>query len=1354
MTPNTYHKAVPPSQNRYVWLFVLLAIVLVGIFFGTRIYVDYKRTIRTAEERLLTQTRVIDENIATNLTVVNLMLNDIVMKLQDTSGGSQLNSYLKRQLVMTPGIRTLIITNSQGRCLYSNIDELLGKDFPKDRDYFKIPRDAPDKGMLFLSPPYTTILGKYVVNITKPLIGKHHEFNGIVSVIFDPDYFSALLTSTIYAPDNRVSLVHGDGTVFIAEPEAKIPVTGVKVTQPGSAFLQHISGGTPTSVRKAAGKTVGDKRIFAYRTNIPKGVRFDKQIIVAASRNQHEVLTEWRLDAGIELVVFLLFASLSIVITRVMLQRGIELKRLEETRAHLAAIVEFSDDAIISKDMNGVILSWNAGAERLFAYSPDEAVGRSITILIPPELQDEENRILQSLKAGELVEHLETVRIAKDGRRIDVSVTSSPLKDTIGQVIGASKIIHDITERKLAKQKLQESQVQLQVANEELELQNEELQAQSEELQVQSDELGHLLERSRQAEYLLRTVTDSISDPLFLKDRSCCLLLANAATVAVFGKRIEDLIGKTDEEIYDEIFGDPAIGRQMMANDRRVMESGQTEIIEEIVPAPCGNRTFLSSKTPYRDDAGRVIGIIGIARDITDRKRTEEALKESEFFFKESQRAASIGSYKTDLITGKCESSEILNNIFGLGNDSTIYVQEWLDMIHPDDRDMMDQYLRIEVVEKRNSFSKEYRIIRKNDGETRWVHGLGELIFDGNDIPVTLIGTIQDITDRIQAIETLRLSEERLRLAQDVAGIGTWEWNPKTGATTWSPEIERLYGVSSGSLTSYQEWRKLVHPEDIARVEAETNEAITNRSRIDMEFRIIRPSGELCWVVTLGGAIYDGTGKVVRVFGVNMDITSRKQAEEALRKIHTELELRIEERTSDLAKSVKLLKEEIHERQKAELNLQRLNRLYAVLSETNQTIVKIIDRDALFRDFCRIAVEHGGFVLAWIGLVDGQSGQVQIVASSGATAYLNDVRITANMEPEGEGPTGIVLREGTYYICNDFQNDPCTRPWHDQGKKYGLRASASIAIKENDRVIGALTLYGGEKDYFDVQHVELLLQMGMDISFALDNLNRENSRKAAEKALYEETSERLKAVETLREKEQMLIQQSRQAAMGEMIGNIAHQWRQPLNTLGLYTQRLGAFYGMPTFNKEFLDNTIAKSMEIIKHMSKTIDDFRDYFKPERGKADFYVNEAIKSTLSLLEGNFNNPKITIALVEHDNPVINGYQNEFAQVFLNILNNARDAIIEREINDARVTITIRSEGSCAVVTVADNAGGIPDEVINKVFDPYFTTKGPQLGTGIGLFMSKTIIEKNMGGRLTVRNTDIGAEFRIEVGHGTQI
>jgi signal transduction histidine kinase len=244
-----------------------------------------------------------------------------------------------------------------------------------------------------------------------------------------------------------------------------------------------------------------------------------------------------------------------------------------------------------------------------------------------------------------------------------------------------------------------------------------------------------------------------------------------------------------------------------------------------------------------------------------------------------------------------------------------------------------------------------------------------------------------------------------------------------------------------------------------------------------------------------------------------------------------------------------------------------------------------------------------------------------------------------------------------------------------------------------------------------------------------------------EKRVEERTAE-------LREKDQLLLLQSRQAALGEMIGNIAHQWRQPLNILGLTIQQLPLYYDFGELTGELLNQNVSSSMELIQHMSQTIDDFRNYFRPDKEKVEFNVRDTIEHSVSLLEGSLQHPLISVELIAKDNPVIYGYRNEFAQVLLSILNNARDALIEREMQDRRVKITVCTEGDKAVVTVADNAGGIPLEIIGKIFDPYFTTKGPQLGTGVGLFMAKTIIEKNMGGRLDVRNNDDGAEFRIVV------
>jgi len=255
-------------------------------------------------------------------------------------------------------------------------------------------------------------------------------------------------------------------------------------------------------------------------------------------------------------------------------------------------------------------------------------------------------------------------------------------------------------------------------------------------------------------------------------------------------------------------------------------------------------------------------------------------------------------------------------------------------------------------------------------------------------------------------------------------------------------------------------------------------------------------------------------------------------------------------------------------------------------------------------------------------------------------------------------------------------------------------------------------------------------------------------RESAQKALLEETAGRLLAVESLREKEQILIQQSRLAAMGEMINNIAHQWRQPLNTLGLTIQAVQMHHEFDELTKEVMEQSVRTSMTLIQHMSQTIDDFRNYFKPEQTMVDFRVSQVISSTLAIIEGSFKHENVAVEVAERDDPVVYGYRNEFAQSLLNILNNARDALTERKVDQPRVRIAVSGESGRAVVTISDNAGGIPEAILARVFDPYFTTKPSEKGTGLGLYMTRNIIEKKMGGSLTVRNTEEGAEFRIAV------
>ncbi len=234
----------------------------------------------------------------------------------------------------------------------------------------------------------------------------------------------------------------------------------------------------------------------------------------------------------------------------------------------------------------------------------------------------------------------------------------------------------------------------------------------------------------------------------------------------------------------------------------------------------------------------------------------------------------------------------------------------------------------------------------------------------------------------------------------------------------------------------------------------------------------------------------------------------------------------------------------------------------------------------------------------------------------------------------------------------------------------------------------------------------------------------------------------------LREKDQLLIQQSRMAAMGEMINSIAHQWRQPLNSIGLIMQSLTLLQETGQLDGDNLASMEGQIMELLRHMSRTIDDFRDYFRPDREKVMFHVGRALEKTLSLVHVSFRNRNITTRVVVDEDAVINGYQNEYSQVLLNILQNARDAFEKHQVGARMITIVVGMENGRSVVTIADNAGGIPEEIIGKIFDPYFTTKGTKEGTGVGLFMSRAIIEKKMEGSLTARNTGEGAEFRIEV------
>jgi signal transduction histidine kinase len=229
-----------------------------------------------------------------------------------------------------------------------------------------------------------------------------------------------------------------------------------------------------------------------------------------------------------------------------------------------------------------------------------------------------------------------------------------------------------------------------------------------------------------------------------------------------------------------------------------------------------------------------------------------------------------------------------------------------------------------------------------------------------------------------------------------------------------------------------------------------------------------------------------------------------------------------------------------------------------------------------------------------------------------------------------------------------------------------------------------------------------------------------------------------------RAKDLLMIQQSRLAAMGEMIGNIAHQWRQPINALNLVLTNIDDAYRHNELTEAFLAKQIKKGEHLVETMSGTIDDFRNFFKSEHRMESFELNQAVDKVINIVEAGCNSHHISLE-VHCDRPIsIVGLPGQYRQALLNIIGNAKDALVERKVEQGKITVSIVEDNEQALVTIGDNAGGISPDIIDKIFDPYFTTRAQ--GNGIGLYMTKMIIENDMHGKLTVRNIDGGVEFVI--------
>jgi diguanylate cyclase (GGDEF)-like protein/PAS domain S-box-containing protein len=587
----------------------------------------------------------------------------------------------------------------------------------------------------------------------------------------------------------------------------------------------------------------------------------------------------------------------------------------------------------------------------------------------------------------------------------------------------------------------------------------------------------HMEDQLIQERQLLRTVIDAMPERIFVKDREGRFLLQNAANLKVRGlEKQDDIVGKTVYDIYPR-----ALAEHRDAEDRAIIESGVPLLNREgetyfgkADKRKQETRWHLTSKIPLKDASGRIYGIAGINHDITEQKLAAIALEESERFAKSTIDALSkhlcvLDENGTIIAVNKAWRDFAAANGDGQPTDHCLdtganYLAA-CDNATGDSAAQGREFaagIRAVLRGELKNFTLEYPC--HSPTEQRWFFGKVSP-FHGTG-PRRVVVTHEDISKRKQAEIELRTTQEKLKTAIRSTNLGLWDWDLKTDGIQYSTEWKSQLGYTEDEINdSVDAARNLMHPEDIDRTFEQVAQCVSGATQeFETEFRMRHKDGSYRWLLSQGKVYKDEQGKLDRFVGGHLDITERKQAEQQIR---------------------------------------RLNQLYSTLSQTNAAIVRIKNRDELFKRICQIAVEQNQFALTWIGMTEEATGMIRPISSAGTKHwYLDDLRLSIDATaPEGHGTSSVAVREGRTVVCNDIANEPKLAPWHKQTRAAGLNAVASLPLKTAGKTVGVLTFMAKDSAFFDADLIRLLEEMAEDISFALDNLYLETKHQQTEKAL-------------------------------------------------------------------------------------------------------------------------------------------------------------------------------------------------------------------------------------------------------------
>ena len=555
-------------------------------------------------------------------------------------------------------------------------------------------------------------------------------------------------------------------------------------------------------------------------------------------------------------------------------QKGAEetLKRQTDHLREQTGLLELAHDAILVRDMDDVINFWNRGAERTYGWKREESIGKVPHTFLQtrfPIPLEQINLLLseQGRWEGELI------HTRKDGEQVIVECRMALLMDDSGKPRAIMEINRNITVRKRAEEALKQSHDELE-----------------KRVRVRTEEL-------HENQALLRIVTESSPDPIYLKDRECRMVFANPVFLNIIGKPASEVIGKTDAEFHDDL----ETGRALNANDRRIMDRGEAEVLEEVFHTSHGKRVFLSSKAPWRDESGKVMGLVGVSNDITSRRLMEESLRESETRYRAAFELAPVGIARVSLDGAWLEVNDKLCEIVGYARED-LFVRTFQEITHPNDLSNDLNHVSRLIAGELPSYAIEKRYLRK-DGSLVWTNLTVALVRDSNGVPQYFVSIVEDISERIKAREALKDSEAQYRFLADSMPQIVWTSTPDGNLNYYNQRWFDYTGMTLEETLGWG-WQPVLHPDDLQRCIDRWTHSITTGAPYEVEYRFKRASdGVFRW--HLGRALprRNEAGEIIQWAGTCTDIDDFKQTQDALLKMNDALEVHVNERTAELVRS-------------------------------------------------------------------------------------------------------------------------------------------------------------------------------------------------------------------------------------------------------------------------------------------------------------------------------------------------------------------------------------------------------------------------------------------------------------------